>query len=150
MRKLLFFGTMILLISWIWPDGESSDDWRISVVPEAEELVGAPYRGGGKSPSGFDCSGLTWYVFQRAGFEIPRDSRSQAKAGTAVERGEEEPGDLIFFKGRSGSDIGHVGIVADGCGDSVLVIHACSRGVVKEPVFGLSYYRRRFMGIRRM
>ena len=68
-----------------------------------------PYRWGGSSPSGFDCSGLVYFVYGRLGVSLPRVTYSQWNAGRHVLRSELAPGDLVFFYGQS-----HVGIYIGG------------------------------------
>ena len=73
------------------------------------EFYGCDYRYGGKSPeTGFDCSGLVWYVYRENGIELPRTSDAQAKAGELVPPDEIMPGDILCFY--QGSWVGHVGI----------------------------------------
>ncbi|HQV84181.1 MAG TPA: C40 family peptidase, partial [Ornithinibacter sp.] len=74
------------------------------VVNIARGLLGIPYVYGGSTPSGFDCSGFTQYVFRKAGISIPRTASAQQRAATRVSN--PEPGDLVFF----GSPAWHVGI----------------------------------------
>ena len=81
--------------------------------PEIAELAAAfegyPYKYGGKDPeTGFDCSGLVWYVYRENGIELPRTSDAQAKAGELVPPEEIMPGDILCFY--QGSWVGHVGI----------------------------------------
>lgn len=84
---------------------------RSEVVPYAMKFIGVPYRWGGTTPSGFDCSGFTQYVYRNAaGISIPRVSRAQIGAGERVSRSDLAPGDLVFF----GSPIHHVGIYVGG------------------------------------
>lgn len=76
------------------------------IVAIAERYLGTPYVYGGESPSGFDCSGLTQYVYAQAGISIPRTATAQMDAATLVSN--PQPGDLVFFG--SGSYAYHVGI----------------------------------------
>ncbi len=74
------------------------------IVGIAEQYIGVPYVYGGASPSGFDCSGLTQYVYGQAGISIPRTASAQQSAATPVSS--PQPGDLVFF----GYPAYHVGI----------------------------------------
>jgi peptidoglycan endopeptidase LytE len=78
------------------------------VVSEVERFVGVPYVYGGSSPSGFDCSGLVWYVFGQLGVNLPRDATDQFYAGRSVPRSALQPGDVVFFDTTGG--ISHDGI----------------------------------------
>jgi len=68
-----------------------------SVVDLAERHIGAPYRWGGASPSGFDCSGLVRYVYAQVGVTLPHNAARQFRLGRPVSRDSLEPGDLVFF-----------------------------------------------------
>jgi cell wall-associated NlpC family hydrolase len=78
-----------------------------AVLEIAARYVGTPYVYGGSSPSGFDCSGFTQYVYAQLGISIPRTSEGQKAAGTVIPRSEAKPGDLVWFPG-------HIGIYAGG------------------------------------
>jgi len=80
---------------------------RQGVTSLAGEFLGYPYFWGGRSPKGFDCSGLTQTVYRLLGIRIPRDSWMQQKAGKPVAN--VLPGDLYFFS-EAGDRITHVGI----------------------------------------
>lgn len=88
----------------------------------AKKMVGVRYRYGGESPTGFDCSGLAFYAYQRAGLSIPRESAAQKKAARPIELEQASAGDLLFFDTRWNSR--HVGIYL---GDGKFV-HAPSKG----------------------
>jgi len=129
---------------------------RNTVVDEllsyAYRFRGTPYRYGSSSPRGFDCSGFTSYVFKRFGISLDRSSSGQIKDGRRVSRKDLQPGDLVFFAGRSGKGrIGHVGIVTRVNDDNTFhFIHsACSRGVTVSKNTE-AYYSRRYMGACRV
>lgn len=83
----------------------------LKVVDTAKSFLGLPYRYGGTSPStGFDCSGLTQYAYEKAGVSIPRVSYEQAAAGKSVPRAQLRVGDLLAFN----SPVSHVGIYVGG------------------------------------
>ena len=66
----------------------------------AKQYLGVPYRWGGSSPAGFDCSGLVQYVYRQLGVSLPRTTYSQEYAGTVISVSEAQPGDLIFWGSR--------------------------------------------------
>lgn len=81
------------------------------ILAEAQKYLGCPYRAGGASPSGFDCSGFVYYVLKQVGLSPYRTPSEQYKMGTKVEKSALQVGDLVFFG--SGS-ITHAGIYAGG------------------------------------
>ena len=102
------------------------------VVAIAMRYLGVPYKWGGASPStGFDCSGLTMYVFAQVGVSLPHYAAAQYGHGRAVSKSELAPGDLVFYRG-----LGHMGMYIGGGN----YIHAPQTGdVVKiSSVFGRS------------
>ena len=79
-------------------------------VETGKSYIGVPYVSGGASPSGFDCSGLTMYVYAQLGISLPHNSQRQYNSiSTKVSYDELQAGDLVFF-GSSTSSIHHVGI----------------------------------------
>lgn len=93
--------------------GTSKGTFRAKVLREAAKLKGTPYRYGGTTPRGFDCSGYTGYVYKKAGKKLPRTSRAQYSAVKHISRKSAKPGDLVFFKS-GGGGVYHVGIYAGG------------------------------------
>jgi lipoprotein Spr len=103
-----------------------------NILSEAESYLGTPYRYGGTSRSGIDCSAFVLSVFgAAAGMDLPRVAAQQSNEGDSVEKTELQKGDLVFFSHR-GSRISHVGIVEDVTPEGeVKFIHAAtSKGVM--------------------
>lgn len=95
---------------------------RAQIVREARRHLGKRYRWGATGPSSFDCSGFTSFVYRRFGVSLPHSSRAQLGHVRRVPAGSKQPGDLVFFRTRSGR-IDHVGIYAGGN-----KVYAASRG----------------------
>ncbi len=74
----------------------------------ATRMLGAPYRYGGASPSGFDCSGLVYYAYHKAGYRVPRTSQLQYQDSLPVKSAHAREGDLLFF--RIEGKVSHVGV----------------------------------------
>src|SRR5437899_9519851 len=113
-----------------------------TVVELAKRHVGAPYRWGGSSPSGFDCSGLVRYVYAQVGVSLPHNAAQQYTLGTPVSRDSLEPGDVVFF-----DRLRHNGIyIGDG-----RFIHARQTGKrVSIASLDEAWYATRWVGARRI
>lgn len=116
------------------------------LVQTALSLRGVPYRNGGQSPTGFDCSGFTHYVFAERGMWLPREVSDQFKVGRSIERHEVAPGDLIFFT-TTGRRVSHVAIAIGG---DAFVHAPSSRGVVRVESLDSEYWAPRVIGFRRI
>lgn len=79
------------------------------VVKTARQQIGVPYRYGGSTPRGFDCSGLVHYAYQRAGIEVPRTTGGLLRRAHRVPLSQLRPGDVLFFR-VAPPKISHVGI----------------------------------------
>lgn len=116
-----------------------------AIVQEAEKYLGVPYVWGGATPDGFDCSGLVQYVMRTLGISVNRVAEDQFENGTAVNRDELKPGDLVFFE--QNGYIHHVGIYAG----NGMMIHAPRTGdVVKYQSINTDYYLSEYAGARRV
>jgi len=117
------------------------------VAGAALQHRGAPYRLGGADPAtGFDCSGLVQYVYAQYGLTVPRDVRSQYRAGRKIDDEDIEPGDLLFFA-TEGHDASHVAIAIS----SRQFVHAPnSTGVVRVEMRTSDYWGARYLGARRV
>lgn len=126
---------------------------RAALVRYAEKQMGTPYRYGGITSKGFDCSGFVSYVYSKFGYKLARSSSAMMKTGKRVSEKEALPGDLIFFKGRdpNSKTAGHVGIVTEvRPSGEVLFIHAATSHGVRVDSHRQQYYRSRFLQIKRM
>jgi len=115
-----------------------------TVVETAQKYKGSSYAYGGSSPSGFDCSGFTAYVYNMHGVSLNRTAAGQYSNGVSVSKSDLQPGDLVMF-GKSG--INHVGIYIGGG----QMIHAANpdRGVTTDTI-NSGYYYDNYVGARRV
>lgn len=119
---------------------------RELVVEIAHQHIGVPYVFGGVTPEGFDCSGFTCFVFQKANVQVGRNSREQFATCKKLEKDEVAKGDLVFFN--SGTDeVTHVGIIISEKGESLKMIHASSsKGVIVAEIESSDYWMKKLHG----
>ncbi|MGD1839452.1 MAG: C40 family peptidase [Thermonemataceae bacterium] len=154
---LLFLGVSI----WLWscvsskttmfPERKKKDKTAVAsskgnkasgdvktVINTARKYSGTPYKWGGNTKKGIDCSGLTCQAYQAVGITLPRIAGDQMRMGKAVNASKVQPGDLVFFKAskNSSNKITHVGIVTDVSDGQATFIHAStSKGVMESPLY---------------
>jgi cell wall-associated NlpC family hydrolase len=135
----------------LWSSTERAKGARANgrdIVDLAKKYKGARYKLGGESPRGFDCSGFTWYIYDKAaGMEIGRTVKEQWKHGRKVDRGEWKRGDIVFFENTFDRGLSHCGIVIRGS----KFIHAENEntGVVVSRLDS-DYYAKHYAGARRL
>ncbi len=123
------------------------------IIKFSKKFLGTPYRYAGATPSGFDCSGFINYVMGNFGFQLSRSSPGIAEFGKTVKISELQPGDLMFFKGRSvnSTSVGHVAMVVEVNNGVIKFIHSStSRGVVIDTFNGSQYYVPRYLKAKRL
>jgi cell wall-associated NlpC family hydrolase len=121
---------------------------RKDLIRYAQKLKGKRYKYGGKSKSGFDCSGFTYYVYGKQGIKLNASSKTQAKQGKKVKIRKAQPGDLVFFS-HNGRSIGHVAMVTKNGKDGLWVIHSTTkRGVVEDNISKSKYWKPRLVMAR--
>ncbi len=154
MRKVVFLSLVIanfLLLSSC--AGHKSKRSRTeTVIRTARSYTGTPYKWGGTTRSGMDCSGLLLNSFNAIDYKIPRTSAEQSKTGKKVSKGNLKKGDLVFFAtGKKKRKITHVGLVTEVKGKNyVKFIHASSSVGVTESNLASDYYKKRFRYARRI
>ena len=119
-----------------------------AIADFALQFVGYPYVYGGSSPSGFDCSGFTSYVYKQFGYSINRTASAQLDNGYAVSMSELQPGDLVMFKkGSTSKRATHVGLYI---GNNQFVHASTSSVGVIISSMSEAYYTTGFVGGRRL
>lgn len=122
------------------------------VIETARTYTGTPYKWGGTTRSGMDCSGLLINSFRAIDYSIPRTSKEQSEIGKKVKLNKLQEGDLVFFAtGKRKRKITHVGLVTSVKGSKqIWFIHASSSlGVVENNIYQ-EYYQKRFRMGRRV
>ena len=115
------------------------------IIVYAKTFLGVKYRWGQSSPSGFDCSGFTNYVFAHFGIKLSRSSYDYPKFGTKISKSDLQKGDILMWDTQRNGTIGHVGIYM---GDGMFIHASSSKG--KVVTRSVSSYKEKYMGARRV
>lgn len=131
------------------PNGRLSDS--ITVIAQLNEQLtqwrGTPYRYGGTTRRGVDCSGFVWLTFRdRFGLQLPRTTAAQTDIGSRISTRDLLPGDLVFFKTGSGENGLHVGIYDT---DNQFIHASTSQGVIRSSLNNV-YWKKVFWQARRI
>lgn len=136
--------------------GESPRDIPVSKATKGEQIaeyskkfLGVPYKWGGATPEGFDCSGLTYYIYKQFGITLNRTAAGQSTQGVLVKKNELKPGDLLFFDTQGGNNgqVTHNGLYI---GNNKFIHSANPRTVVRITDLSDSYYTRTYVKAKRI
>lgn len=119
-----------------------------SLIQFAIHHQGIPYRRGGTTTRGFDCSGFTQHVFREVGVTLNRSAATQFNQGIEINPDQLQNGDLVFFQ--SGSRINHVGVLVDVNSEESTFIHVSSSRGIRLDNLQNSYYKKHFVGAKRI
>lgn len=121
-----------------------------NLIEKATDNIGVPYKAGGTTRNGFDCSGLVFTTFESENINLPRPSYDQAKIGKIIKFDEAKKGDLIFFKTNKSNRINHVGLITEVNSNEIKFVHSStSKGVIISSTKEL-YYHDSFVQINRI
>ncbi|MEJ2618819.1 MAG: C40 family peptidase [Candidatus Thiodiazotropha sp.] len=112
----------------------------------AEKLKGSPYRYGGFTPEGFDCSGFVYYAYRQVGKTIPRTTKAQFRASKRLAIEDAQPGDLLFFR-INARKLSHVGLYA---GNGRFIHASTSRKQIADASLDDTYWNKRLIGVGRI
>ncbi|HFA48676.1 MAG TPA: NlpC/P60 family protein [Bacteroidetes bacterium] len=122
---------------------------RSEVTKDARKYLGTRYKYGGKTSTGFDCSGFVSHVLQKNGIPVSGPSYALEKLGKKISKEKARPGDLVFFRKSRTGKVFHVSMVYENDhGDLTLIHSTSSRGVVIDKLSESSYWRSKVMTVR--
>jgi len=153
MKYLLYIVIFIISLSSCITTKKLANETSIqTVINKARTYIGTPYKWGGTSSKGMDCSGLLVRSFQSIDLNIPRTTSEQVYLGKKVKLKKSKKGDLVFFAfGKKKKKVTHVGLISDiKSNEKIDFIHASSSKGVIETKLNREYYLKRIRVIRRI
>ena len=129
----------------------SKNSPAFTVIETAKTYRGTPYKYGGTTRAGMDCSALVFHAYNAAGLNLPRRSEDQSKLGSKVSVAQVKPGDVLFFAtGKKRNQVTHSGIVTEVNRGNVRFIHSSTSLGVTEDYLSHSYWNKAFLFARRL
>lgn len=135
---------MVIVSLFVFLSGRYAFAEELDIVAFSKQYVGVPYKWGGTTPKGFDCSGFVTYVYREFGVSLPRTAEEQYQRGKKVSKEELAVGDLVFFATYK-KTASHAGIYIG----NDKFIHASSNKGVTISDLDESYWRKTYLGARR-
>ncbi|AYC28892.1 C40 family peptidase [Paenisporosarcina cavernae] len=145
-KRIMQVLVAVLVLSIVLPfmSTKASAATGNEIVSYSKTLLGVPYRYGGTTASGFDCSGFTSYVYKKIGVSLNRTAADQYRQGTSVSKSNLQPGDLVFFN--NFAPVSHVGIYIG----SGKFISAESEGIAISSINDSYYWGKYYIGAKRI
>lgn len=134
--------------AWVSSSYVTLENKTTIVVQTAQSLIGVKYVFGGATPSGFDCSGYTMYVYSKVGITLVHSAATQSTEGTAVSRSSLKPGDIVFFATGTTRAVTHCGIYIGN--NNVLQAETGSVQKVAQISLSNSYWSSAYVSARRL
>jgi len=153
LKKILLLFTLLLIVTSCKtssPTTNSNNKLAEKIIDDATSKIGSPYRFGGTTNAGYDCSGLVFTSFKKYDLSLPRTSKEMAKEGKIITKSNAQKGDLIFFKTGGSSQINHVGLIVDVNRDDIKFVHSSTKKGVIISSITEDYYRKSFVQINRI
>lgn len=145
MKRLLLSLLAVFLILPTLPTATEASTSN-ELVSTAKQYLGTPYKWGGTTTSGFDCSGYIQFVFAKNGVSLPRTTGQMYNVGTAVSKSNLQVGDLVFFN-TSGKGVSHAGIYI---GSNNFIHASTSKGVMVSSINDPYYWGSKYIGAKRV
>ncbi|WP_297336255.1 C40 family peptidase [Algoriphagus sp.] len=152
-NTLRLFGLLILLTYFASCKSSKipKDDPVFQVIATAKSFTGTPYKFGGTTRAGIDCSALVFHSYYAVGVTMPRISADQARMGKKVNPRDLRPGDVLFFAtSRRRNRVTHAGIVTAVDRGDIRFIHASTSLGVTEDFLSNRYWNKAFLFGRRI
>lgn len=121
-----------------------------NIVENGKKYIGTPYRFGGKTTAGMDCSGFVFTNFADFKIILPRTALQMSKTGIDIDFTYAQKGDLIFFKTNGKNTINHVGLIVDVSSTEIKFLHSSSKKGVLISTTNESYYKKSLAKIKRV